>query len=99
MPTQPSGEVSQLARAYLDQSIGLMQTNSINRLTIDWSAFRTSVFAQAAGARTIADTYPAITLALERLNDRRSTYRAATGTVLSGPPDLWHVGPRHADGP
>src|SRR5262245_49667401 len=59
-PTEPSGAPSERARAYLDELIGLMQAHSINRQTIDWSAFRTRVFAAAAGAQSISDTYGAI---------------------------------------
>jgi hypothetical protein len=56
-PTTPTGAPSDRARAYLDELIGLMQVHSINRLTIDWSAFRTRAFAEAAGAQSISDTY------------------------------------------
>ena len=59
-----------------------MQAHSINRLTIDWSAFRTKVFARATGAQSIADTYGAIQVALDALGDGHSVYYAANGTVL-----------------
>ena len=81
-PAAPSGPPSEQARAYLDELIGLMQAHSINRLTIDWSAFRATVFARATGAQDIADTYPAIQLALDGLGDGHSVYYAANGTVL-----------------
>jgi hypothetical protein len=82
-PAEPTtGAPSEQARAYLDELIGLMQTHSINRLTIDWSAFRTQVFARAAGAQSIPDTYPAIQVALDALGDGHSVYYAATGSRL-----------------
>ena len=82
-PAEPTtGAPSEQARAYLDELIGLMQTHSINRLTIDWSAFRTKVFARAAGAQSIPDTYPAIQVALDALGDGHSVYYAATGSRL-----------------
>jgi hypothetical protein len=81
-PAGPTGTPSEQARAYLDELIGLMQAHSINRLTIDWSAFRTRVFARAAGAQSIRDTYPAIQVALDALGDGHSVYYASTGTVL-----------------
>ena len=59
-----------------------MQTNSINRLTIDWNALRTEVFNTAGAAQTIEDTFPAIRLAITRLRDGHSSYRAANGTVI-----------------
>ncbi len=81
-PAGPTGPPSEQARAYLDELIGLMQGHSINRLTIDWSAFRTKVFARAAGAQSIPDTYPAIQVALDALGDGHSVYYASTGTVF-----------------
>jgi carboxyl-terminal processing protease len=62
-----------------------MQENSVNRLTIDWTMFRASVFGQASSAQTIADTYPAIRVALGLLGDGHSSYRSATGTVIFVP--------------
>jgi hypothetical protein len=62
------------ARVHLEEILGLMEAHSINRLTINWESFRRQVLAAAAGGPTIADAYPAITLALELLNDRDSFY-------------------------
>ena len=81
-PTQPSAPPSEQVRAYLDELIGLMQAHSLNRLTIDWSAFRATVFAQASGAQSIPASYPAIQAALNALGDGHSLYYAASGTVL-----------------
>jgi hypothetical protein len=81
-PAEPSGPPSEQARAYLEELIGLMQAHSINRLTIDWSAFRTKVFARAVGAQSIQDTYPSIQVALDALGDGHSLYYASTGTVF-----------------
>ena len=78
-PAAPTGPPSGPAGAYLDELIGLMQAHSINRLTIDWSAFRTSVFARAAGAQSIAGTYPAIQVALDALGDGHSQYLRVHG--------------------
>ena len=81
-PAGPTGAPSAPAAAYVEELIGLMRAHSINRLTIDWSAFRTRVFAQAAGAQSIRDTYPAIQVALDALGDGHSLYYASTGTVM-----------------
>jgi C-terminal processing protease CtpA/Prc len=75
----------QAARAYLEQMIGFMQAHSINRLTIDWTMFHARVFDEASSAQTIADTYPAIRVALGLLGDGHSSYRSATGTVITVP--------------
>src|SRR5262245_17813919 len=81
-PTQPT-EMSAQARAYLNELIGLMQEHSINRLTIDWNNFRSTVFAEAGAAQIPADTYPAIQLAFRLLGDGHGTYRAANGFVVN----------------
>lgn len=82
-PNAPSGSPSQLARTYLDEVMGLMQANSINRQKIDWAAFRASVIAAAGSAQSIADTLPAIQTALQLLGDGHSRYQSATGVILS----------------
>lgn len=60
-----------------------MQANSINRLTIDWTMFRATVFSEAATAQTIADTSPAISSAIRMLGDAHSSFRTATGFLIS----------------
>jgi len=83
-PTQPtaSGTPSVVATAYLNNLIELMQTNSINRLTIDWPAFRDEVFKEAGASQRIAELNPAIRLAITMLRDGHSSYRSATGTTI-----------------
>jgi hypothetical protein len=71
MPTAPSGTIGPQASAYLEQLLGLMQTNSIKRTTIDWARFRADVLAAAGPAQTIPDTVEAIRLALRLLGDAR----------------------------
>ena len=67
-PSTPAGE------AYLRAILALMQENSVNRLRIDWTSFQSQVLAKAPNAATIADTYPAIQLALQLLDDHHSFY-------------------------
>src|SRR5918994_214307 len=48
-PTTPTSStapatITPLARAHLDQLLTVMEANSINRQTIDWSAVRAEVF-------------------------------------------------------
>jgi carboxyl-terminal processing protease len=83
-PTQPtaSGTPSAVATAYLNNLIDLMRTNSINRLTIDWQAFRNEVFREAGAAQSIGDLNPAIRLAITMLRDGHSSYRSAAGTTI-----------------
>jgi hypothetical protein len=53
-----------------------MEANSINRRTIDWSAFRATVLAQAPDPAHIGDTFEAIRTALGLLDDNHSSYTA-----------------------
>ena len=82
-PTGPGAVLSQTARAHLEQVVGYMQERSLRRLTIDWTDFRTRVFAQAGAAQTIPELHAAISLALSLLNDGHSFYRATDGTVIA----------------
>jgi hypothetical protein len=70
------------ARAHLEEVLGIMEANSVKRLTIDWKAFRATVLAEAAGAQAIPDAYPAIRTALRLLGDGHTIYRPATGPVI-----------------
>src|SRR5205814_1621484 len=61
------------ALAYLNAAIDIMQRHSINRSSVDWPALRAAAAANANGAQTPADTYPAIVSALAPLGDRHSS--------------------------
>ena len=85
-PTQPSataasGTLSATASAYLNSILDIAERNSINRLTIDWTAYRNSVIQTAGSAQTIADLFPAIRTAITLLRDGHSSYRSAGGTT------------------
>lgn len=86
LPTQPTPPTSVATQpavtAYLDQIINLMRANSINRLTIDWTALRDDVMAAASGAQTVDDAIPAIRLAITRLADGHTSYRSANGVTV-----------------
>ena len=86
-PTQPSpapaaSALSTTASAYLTSIIDIAQRSSINRLTIDWTAYRTSVFDAAGSAQSIAELNPAIRTAITLLRDGHSSYRSASGTTI-----------------
>jgi hypothetical protein len=74
-----------MAQAYLDELIGKMQANSINRLKIDWKAFRTSVMEAAGHPQTVEGTGPGILKALELLGDNHSFYVPLRGQALGAP--------------
>ena len=70
---------------YIDDILGIMENNSLNRATINWADFRAQVTARAQGAQTILDLEPAISLALGLLKDHHSFYKAASGRYVSSP--------------
>jgi carboxyl-terminal processing protease len=77
-PTAP-GAVSPVVQAYLDEMLAIMEAHSVNRLKIDWRAFRSSVMTAAGTAQTVATALPAIETALRLLGDDHSFYRPVTG--------------------
>ena len=65
--------MSVAAADYLGKALDIIEKNSKMRQT-DWVALRAKALAQAAGAQTPADTYPAIRAALATLNDHHSFF-------------------------
>nr|HEV7952742.1 S41 family peptidase [Candidatus Acidoferrales bacterium] len=64
--------ISPDATTYLDAAIKIMHENFLHRDKINWEQLKRDTFAQAAGAQTSVDTYPAIRFALASLGDRHS---------------------------
>jgi C-terminal processing protease CtpA/Prc len=62
--------------------LAIMEGNSINRLKIDWTAFRSDVFGVAGAAQQVSDLTPAIRRALQLIGDGHSSYRSALGTFV-----------------
>src|SRR5262245_7300942 len=84
-PTAPSAAAatpSATGTNYLNSILDIATRNSINRLIIDWNAYRTSVFADAGSAQSISDLTPAIRTAITLLRDGHSSYRSAAGTTI-----------------
>ena len=77
-PAAPSA-ISPAVEAYLAEMIAIMEAHSLNRLKIDWTAFRASVMAAAGTAQTVALALPAIQTALRLLGDDHSFYRPVSG--------------------
>ena len=51
--------------------VDVMQANSVNRLRLDWTSFRSTVQAAAGSAQTIPETYGAVSVALGLLDDHQ----------------------------
>jgi C-terminal processing protease CtpA/Prc len=74
-------------QTYVRKAVEAMQRYSIRRKEIDWAQFRAATQAQAAAAKSLEDTYPAIRAALERLGDSHSLFLTpAKMKELSGGP-------------
>jgi carboxyl-terminal processing protease len=95
-PTPTVVDISPEARVYLDQALAIMQEHSMVRDRVDWETVRAKAYRKAWGARTPADTYSAIGLALGELGDHHSYLlspdRVADledGTMAAASPDPW----------
>ena len=75
----PSPAVQQ----YLEEVVGIMQANSINRAAINWVDFKRNLLAQARGAKTIQQAYPAVLFAVVALGDKHSAFVPAS--PVTGP--------------
>lgn len=73
---------SEQAEAYLNEVLDIMEGNSIHKNEINWTDFRAVVFNEVTNAKTIQDTYPAITKALTLLNDNHSHYLKSNGSLI-----------------
>lgn len=96
-PTAPrTHQINIVAKAYLDSALNLMQTYSVRRYEVDWTAIRAIAHAQAGPAQDRDETYDAIRTALRAIGDGHSSltpyqYRfpgqtqrpSPTGTVLA----------------
>jgi hypothetical protein len=79
---RPDTSMAPEVRSYLVSMLDIMQANSLNRLTIDWTAMRAATLSAASGAQRIVDLRPAVRTALTWLGDGHSSYRAADGTTV-----------------
>ncbi|MFD2783868.1 S41 family peptidase [Hymenobacter rubripertinctus] len=68
---------SPAVREYLEEVVGIMQANFINRATINWVVFKQNLLAQASGAQTIEQAYPAVEFAVVALGDKHTQFYGA----------------------
>ncbi|MEL7123804.1 MAG: S41 family peptidase, partial [Bacteroidota bacterium] len=90
-PPQPGRTINALEQAQIDwlnNMMDVMEANSINRKTIDWTVFRTRVLNEAQGKQTRASLDPVIRTAITLLGDNHSFVRKPTGQALVGQSDL-----------
>ena len=75
----PETTTSPAAQSYLKHALNIMQSNALNKKSIDWVALRRAVYQKAEGARTAADTYPAIAYGLSQLGEKHSGLQLPDG--------------------
>ena len=80
MNNQPTGLdrptcIADIAAAYLNQALTIMQTNALHRRTLDWTTLFAETWRHASGASEPPDTYAAIGFALHQINDGHSFFQ------------------------
>jgi carboxyl-terminal processing protease len=73
--------------AHLDELLRIMEAEAANARRVDWAQARADVMAAAGGAQSIRDTYPAIAVALNLLNDFESHYRGSDRRLIGPSPE------------
>lgn len=81
--TTADNSISPEATAYIDEVVTILKANSLHRNKIDWTDFKSKVFAKAGNAKTVQDTYPAIHLAIKLLGDGHSYFAPAVDDTCS----------------
>ena len=76
-PTKP-------VKNFFTKLIQLAEQNSINRRKIDWTNYKTQVWAKVGGAKTVPETEVAMTLALALLKDNHSSIIVDNKRTLYG---------------
>jgi hypothetical protein len=85
-PLDPAPASADDAKAYLDRALDLLQARHINTAKADWPKLRAEAYAQAAGATTPRETYPAIRATITALGERHTFLRPPTPPKTSGAP-------------
>jgi hypothetical protein len=78
-----SRNISPIAKNYIYEVISILKNNSINKDKINWEDFTNDVYRHANGSKTVEDTYPSITYAIEKLNDKHSYFAANIKSIDS----------------
>jgi carboxyl-terminal processing protease len=63
---------SPAVRKYVEEVVGILQANFVNRAAINWVAFKQKLLAKASGANTTEEAYPAAEFALAALGDKHT---------------------------
>lgn len=72
--TSSGANMSPQAKEYLDRAITLFRERHINATKMDWPALTQQAYGAADGAKTTADTYPAIWLIIKSLGEKHTLF-------------------------
>lgn len=86
-PAGPTPATKVTPTEHLEELLRLMEAEAANARRVDWAQARADVVAAAGAARSIPDTYSAIAVALNRLDDFESHYRGADGILIGPSPE------------
>ncbi len=86
---EPNNQEQELrAQNYVAEIINIMRSNAVTRYQIDWVSLEDNVYQLAANAKSIKDTYPAITRALELIETNHSFLMSEAGNIITYPSTL-----------
>jgi carboxyl-terminal processing protease len=80
---------------YLENALNWIQTHAVFGENVDWAQARREAFALAPNPQTIADTYPAIRLALQSLNDGYASLDLPSSDGPKTNMGLWAISPQN----
>ncbi|MFD4240976.1 S41 family peptidase [Streptomyces sp. NPDC058525] len=83
---EPTTDMSAAAELFLTHVLDLLQEKSFERHTVDWPEVRRQAFAEAAGAKTTADTYDAIENAVKALGNPHTGFLRPDQAAAFDPP-------------
>ncbi len=86
-PAGPSSGTTVTPTEHLNELLRLMEAEAANARRVDWARARTDVFTAAGAAQSIPDAYPAIAVALDRLDDFESYYLGSDGRLVGPSPE------------
>jgi|GEM_PF-614235 len=73
-PQVTKAQMADSIKNYIDSAIGILQQNSLYASRVNWLAMKEAVHQKAAGARTKAEIFGALTLAFTALGDKHAAY-------------------------
>ena len=82
-------------REYLENALEWIQTHAVLGESVDWAEVRRETFALAPDPQTLADTYPAIRLALRSLNDDYASLNLPSSDGPNTNMGLWAISPQN----